>query len=138
VTDLTFRLLVSLTALITVAGIVADELGSSGLPEPLRSAKAQAKALAVASSKKSPAIGAIRISIIAGYFLSLLAIALFAPFSPWAYLFFTVAWSALTVSDAPHILSRRFVALYEASLLFNGAVLALCFLSPPAVRFTTT
>lgn len=113
-------------------------LGQAGCPSPSRSAKAQAKALAVASSKKSPAIGAIRISIIAGYFLSLLAIALFAPFSPWAYLFFTVAWSALTVSDAPHILSRRFVPLYEASLLLKGAVLALCFLSPLAVRFTAT
>ena len=138
VTELTFRLLVSLTALITVAGIVADELGSGKLPEPLRSVKAQAKALAIASSKKSSIVGTVRISLVAGYFLSLLALALFAPFSPWAYLFFTLAWSALTFSDAPHILPRSFVPLYEASLLLNGAVLALCFLSPLAARFTAT
>ena len=42
---------------------------------------------------------------------------------------------ALSVWDAPHILPRLFVPMYEASLLLNGAILALCFLSPLAARF---
>lgn len=135
-TELTFRLIVSLTVLVTIAGIAAEELGSSKLPEHLRIAKAQMKALAVASSKQNPFYGVLRISLVLGYLASLAALALFVPFSSWAYLFFTVAWSVVAVIDAPHILPRSFVPLYEASLLLNGAVLVLCFLSPLATRFT--
>ena len=135
-TELTFRLIVSLTVLVTVAGIVVEEFGSRRLSEHLRTAKAQMKALAVASSKQNPLYGLLRISLVLGYLISLVALGFFFPFSPWAYLFFTIAWSILAIIDAPHILPRPFVPLYEASLLLNGAILGLCFLSPLATRFT--
>lgn len=135
-TEFPFRLLVSLTALVTVAGMVVEEMGSRGLPESLRNAKAKNKALAIAVSKKHPLVGVVRISIVLGYLLSLVALAFFLPFSPWCYLFFTIAWGVLSVIDAPHILPRSFVPLYEVSLLLNGAIIALCFLSPLAARFT--
>lgn len=133
--EFVFRLLVSLTVLATVGGIVMEEFGSKRLPEPLRSIKAQAKRAAVDASKRHPWVGAARVSIVCGYLLSLLALACFVPVSPWAYLFFTVCWSALSVWDAPHILPRLFIPAYEVSLLLNGAILALCFLSPLAARF---
>ena len=135
-TELTFRLLVSLTVLVTVAGIVAEELGSRGLPEHLRAARAEMKIRTVASSKQNLFLGALRISLVVGYLLSLVALAFFVPFSPWVYLLFTVGWSVLAVVDAPLILPRPFVPLYETALLLNGAILALCFLSPLASRFT--
>ena len=133
--ELVFQLLVSLTVLATVAGIVMEEVGSKRLPEPLRSFKAQAKRAAVDASRRHPWVGAARVSIVCGYLLSLVALACFLPFSPWAYLFFTVCWSALSVWDAPHVLPRLFVPVYEVSLLLNGVILALCFLSPLAARF---
>lgn len=134
-TEPVFQLLVSLTVLATVAGIVMEEVGSKRLPEPLRSLKAQAKRAAVDASKRHPWVGAVRLLIVCGYLLSLVALACFVAFSPWAYLFFTVCWTALSAWDAPHILPRPFVPVYEASLLLNGVVLALCFLSPLAARF---
>ncbi|WP_454257444.1 hypothetical protein [Pseudoxanthomonas mexicana] len=135
-TELTFRLIVSLTVLVTVAGIGAEEFGSRRLSEPLRTVKAQMKSLTVASSKQNPIYGLMRISLVLGYLISLVALAFFVPFSPWTYLFFTIAWSILAVIDAPHILPRPFVPLYEASLILNGAILGLCFLSPLAMRFS--
>lgn len=137
-TELTFRVLVALTVLVTVAAIVAEEWGARRLPEPLRAAKAQMQAVVVATGTKAPLLAAGRIGLVLGYLLSLVALAYFVPFSPWSYLFFTLCWSALAVLDAPHILPRPFVPLYEASLLLNGAILALCFLSPLASRFTAT
>lgn len=133
--ELVFQLLVSLTVVATVAGIVMEEVGSKRLPEPLRSLKAQAKRASVDASKRHPWVGAARLFVVCGYLLSLVALACFVPFSPWAYLLFTVCWSTLSVWDAPHILPRLFVPMYEASLLLNGAILALCFLSPLAARF---
>jgi hypothetical protein len=136
VTELTFRLIVSLTVLVAVASLAAEEISTKGLPEHLRTAKERMKSLAVASSKQNPLQGLLRISLVLGYLISLVALAFFVPFSPWSYLFFTIAWSILAVIDAPHILPRCFVPLYEASLLLNGAILGLCFLSPLATRFS--
>ncbi len=52
------------------------------------------------------------------------------------YLLFTLGWSALTVLDAPHVISRPSSLFYEASLLLNGVILALCFYSPLSSKFS--
>lgn len=85
-----------------------------------------------------PVLGALRIGLVVGYLAALVAVAFFVPFSPWIYLVFTLGWSALTVLDAPHVISRASSLFYEASLLLNGVVLALCFFSPLSGRFHLT
>lgn len=132
-TDLVFRALVSATLLVTLAGLAADDIGARGLPDSLRRAKAAMKERVVSGSSRLQS--ALRISVVLGYLLSLPALAFFVPHSPWAFLFFTLAWSGLTFHDAPHIHPRAFVPLYEASLVLNGALLALCFLTPLQARF---
>ncbi len=134
-TDLTFQLLVACAILSAVGSIVADALGSQTLPEDLQHAKAAIAARVIAACKDRPLLGLLRIAVVAGYMLSLAALAFFVPFSPWACLFFSIAWSALSFGDAPHILTRPVVPFYEASLLLNGAVLALVFGSPLGSRF---
>lgn len=134
--ELTFRLLVLLTILVTVGGIVADELGARSLPKLLREERLKIKERVVASSKAHPFHGALRIVLVVGYLASLMAIAFFLPYSPWAYLLFTLGWSALTVLDAPHVISRPSSLFYEASLLLNGATLALCLYSPLSSKFS--
>lgn len=135
-TELTFRLLVLLTILVTVGGIVADELGARSLPMLLREERLRIKERVVASSKSHPFHGALRIALVVGYLASLVAIAFFLPYSPWAYLLLTLGWSALTVLDAPHVISRPSSLFYEASLLLNGVILALCFYSPLSSKFS--
>lgn len=134
-TDLMFQSLVVLAALATVASLVADELGALSLPTPLQDARRQIKEDAIAASRARPVLGVLRIALVLGYLSSLVALACFVPYSPWAYLFFSAAWTGLAVLDAPHVLSRPQIPAYEASLLLNGAVLALCFLTPMANRF---
>ena len=134
--ELTFRLLVLLTILVTVGGIVADELGASSLPRLLREERLRIKERVVASSKSHPFHGTLRIALVVGYLASLVAIAFFLPYSPWAYLLLTLGWSALTVLDAPHVISRPSSLFYEASLLLNGVILALCFYSPLSSKFS--
>ena len=135
-TELTFRILVLLTIFVTLGGIVADELGARTLPKRLREERLRIKECVVASSKAHPFYGALRIFLVIGYISSLVAIALFVQFSPWIYLCFTVGWTALTVLDAPHVISRPTSLFYEASLLLNGAILALCLYSPLSSRFS--
>ena len=133
--DFMFRLCVAATMVITIGGMVAEELGSKSLPEILRTEKLKAKELVVAACKAHPAQGFLRFGILAGYLASLAGLFFFMPYSPWCYLFFTLAWSALTIFDAPHMISRTHAVFYEASLLLNGALLALCLLSPVSGLF---
>jgi hypothetical protein len=134
-TDLTFQALAVLALLATVASLMLDELGARGLPAPLLEARIQMKERAIAASRSRPILGVLRIGMVLGYLSSLVALVCFVPYSPWAYLFFSAAWTGLAVLDAPQVLSRPQVPAYEASLLLNGAVLALCFLTPMANRF---
>ena len=135
-TELTFRLLVLLTIVVTVGGIVIDELGARSLPRLLREERLKIKKRVVASSRAHLFHGALRIVLVVGYLASLIAIAFFVPFSPSAYPLFTFGWSALTVLDAPHVISRPSSLFYEASLLLNGVVLALCLYSPLSSKFS--
>ncbi|AWH55101.1 hypothetical protein C1924_18845 [Stenotrophomonas sp. ESTM1D_MKCIP4_1] len=95
-TELTFRMFVLLTILVTVGGIVADERGARTLPRLLREERLRIKERAVAASMSRPVLGALRIGLVVGYLAALVAVAFFVPFSPWIYIFFTLGWSALT------------------------------------------
>lgn len=134
-TDFSFQLLVAFAILCTVGSIVADALGSKTLPADLQRAKAAMAARVIAACKDHPLLGFLRLSLVVSYMLSLAALAFFVPFSPWLCLSCSIAWSALSFSDAPHVLPRPVVPFYEASLLLNGAVLALVFWSPLSSRF---
>lgn len=127
-----------LTILVTVGGIAADERGARTLPKLLREERLRIKERAVAASMARPVLGVLRIGLVVGYLAALVATAFFVPFSPWIYLVITLGWSALTVFDAPHVISRASSLLYETSLLLNGVVLALCFFSPLSGRLNLT
>lgn len=134
-TETTFRMIVLLAMIVTVGGIVADERGARTLPMLLREERLRIKERVVAYSKAHPFHAALRMLVVVGYLASLTAIAFFVQFSPWAFLVFTVGWSALTIADAPHVISRPFSLFYEASLLLNGVILALCLYSPLSDKF---
>ncbi|HAL23919.1 MAG TPA: hypothetical protein DCP40_14535 [Stenotrophomonas sp.] len=136
-TELTFRMLVLLTLIATVGGIVFDEIGASTLPKLLQEERLRIKHRVVAYSKAHPTCGLLRILLVTGYLASLIPIAFFVPFAPWLFLAFTVGWSALTVIDAPHVISRPASLFYEASLVLNGVILALCFFSSLSGRFSS-
>ena len=134
-TELTFRLLVAVTAVIAIGSEIAEVVGARSLPYALRSHKAQVKVQTVASSKAHPFHGFVRIALVVGYLSSLGGLFFFVILSPWFYLFFTVGWSVISFLDAPHVISRAHSIFYESSLLLNGCLLGLCFLSPLSARF---
>ncbi len=131
---LLFSCLVAACGVLTLAGMVVEEIASRRLPDQLRQYRAETKAAAIALCKRHPALFALRLTLVVGYFLSLLALGLLWPYSPWAFLLCTVGWTGLSTLDAPQVLSRPFVPIYEAVLILNGMVLALSFFGPLSGR----
>jgi len=123
--------------IVTIGCIVVDELAAKTLSTLLRGERLKIKERVVAASRAHPFRAAVRIVIVVGYLASLLAVAFFVQFSPWAFLIFTLGWSALTVVDAPHVVSRPSSLFYEVSLLLNGIILALCFDSSVSDKFAS-
>ena len=118
-----------------MGAVVADVRGSGKLDDSLRVAKEKMAANIVAFCKANPLYYALRILIMIGYLVSLACVGAFVPGSRAVYLGFSLAWSALTYIDGPQIIPKPVILFYDASLLLNGAVLALCYFSPLSNQF---
>jgi len=130
-----FQSLIYIAGLAVVGGLVADARGSKTLDGVLRAVKEAKAAQTIAFCKANPIYYFLRISVVLGYLASLACVGLFIPGSRESYLAFSVAWSAISYFDGPLILPKPMIPFYDAALLLNGAVLALCFLSPLSSKF---